>query len=182
MCKKYRLELLLIVAIACTAQAQPLNWQSLNGPFGGSLSDLVVTSESGWAFVTWNGGVYRSTDRGQSWERASAGIMADAQSVELGMLGYLVSSITLHEPSGTLLLGAGAGIFRSFDRGSSWHLDSSSSTIPRNTIIAVGIDSVILGSDYEGVVVSRDCGRTWDSIFGRGGSTISVAVDSSRRA
>src|SRR5512145_1143970 len=99
--------------IARTAAAGQNQWSSA-GPEGGMISSVAVAGTAPAATVyagTRGGGVFKTTDGGASWTRASDGL-AD----------LFVSSLSRNPAApGTLYAGTeGGGVFKTTDGGASW--------------------------------------------------------------
>src|SRR3989442_994636 len=69
----------------------------------------VVVGSTGTIFVAASGGVYRSTDNGDSWIKASNGLPDT----------LFISSLAINS-RGHIFAGTGQGIYRSTDGGESW--------------------------------------------------------------
>lgn len=138
-----------------------------NGPFGGTVSGVVLARDSALVAGTDNG-IYRSTDRGLSWLRASDGLPITA-----------ILKIA-RTAEGTLFAGsADMGAYRSTDDGRTWTRVNATPT----TTYVWGIafresdDLIVIAASDDGYVSSDD-GETW-SPLGFGLGPYAVAVDSS---
>jgi len=86
--------------------AQTNFWQRTNGPEGGNVFAVAV-NEAGHIFIGTNGGLFRSTNNGETWTLTSL--------TNSGVTTIFISS------EGYILAGAdGKGLFRSMDNGESW--------------------------------------------------------------
>ena len=127
----------------------PLAAAETEGQFSKTQRNLLGTFESrrGTLFIAAEqGAVYRSQDRGASWEL-----------IRTGAGGSLWTGIGLR--SGTVLVaGLGGSIYRSVDDGRSWHaVDSGTHSsvtditeLPDGTLVAVGLDGLALRSRDDG--------------------------------
>src|SRR6267143_2873 len=70
--RRSSLLLLVIVCLGTFSSKAQSFWTGLNGPYGGTINDLVVHSSGAFIAAT-NNGVYRSTDSGVTWTRQSLG-------------------------------------------------------------------------------------------------------------
>ena len=107
-----------LAAGAGHAQAQestPPGWKSL-GPRSGFVWDMAISpafADDGTVFAGISGGVLKSTDRGDSWDRANKGLTSR-------FVPALVVS-PAYASDGTLFAGTtGDGVFKSVDGGGSW--------------------------------------------------------------
>lgn len=81
-------------------------WQPTNGPYGGSISTIVIDANDD-LYTGTNHGVYRSTDDGENWEL-------------VGLIDFYISALIV-DSKGDVFAGTGkAGVFRSNDSGKSW--------------------------------------------------------------
>src|SRR5690349_9481699 len=71
-----KLYILLAAVLLCclnSTQAQTLQWQQTNGPYGGDATCFAQSNTT--IFVgTWGGGVYRTTNNGNSWIQENNGL------------------------------------------------------------------------------------------------------------
>jgi photosystem II stability/assembly factor-like uncharacterized protein len=100
-----------------------------------------------------DGAVFRSTDRGATFER-------------VGNVGSRVRSMVTSPDGGAtspLFAGAGHGVFRSTDRGTTW----SRIGLPEESVAALAVspgfstDGTLLAGTGRGLFVSRDAGISW---------------------
>ncbi len=69
--------ILLLSCIATSASAQTNFWEQTNGPFGGTIGSLAINA-NGDAFAGAFGGVFRSTDNGDSWQQINNGLTTNS--------------------------------------------------------------------------------------------------------
>ncbi|MCX6143621.1 MAG: T9SS type A sorting domain-containing protein [Ignavibacteriales bacterium] len=145
---------LLCFALLCVHPASAQNfWQQTNGPFGGNVSSLAV-APNGSVFLGSNGGgVFRSTDGGQSW-------------IQMGLANIDVRVLAINA-NGTVFAGAYVGgVYRSTDNGRSWTQTGlmydgvRSLAIAPNGDIYAGAYADVFGVS-ESVLRSTDNGATW---------------------
>lgn len=115
----------------------------------------VIQMESG----KYNSGIYKSTDKGESWESVKAtGLPKD--------LHGIYSLISLPNDENVLLAGTNEGVLRSEDAGETWvniddaRLITAMSTIPGTAEL---ISYSIIENDA-GIMISKDNGVTWENI------------------
>ncbi len=98
-------------------------------------------------------GIWRSMDRGRSWERSNAG-MADDTSV---------NEIVVHPTNGLLIIAAtDQGMYASTDHGGSWTQTHASAAWDAE--VDVTNPGVVYAGTDTGVLLSKDFGQTWADI------------------
>ena len=91
-----------------SALSKEITWEPTNGPFGGRVNALAIQSNGHILAGTANGGLYRSTDNGDSWILSSF------------ITDIYIRAITL-SPNGNIFVATeNNGIFRSLDNGENW--------------------------------------------------------------
>src|SRR5262245_15705209 len=122
------------------------------------------------------GPVYKSTDRGEHWQSASAGILGREGRVTLAPGGALFATSPGLYPEQT------PGIFRSLDGAATWTQVFEGVADPENLIFeefgTVVVDPqaperLVVGSSQPGIVRSMDGGESWSRVeaaFGAGTS------------
>ena len=136
------------------------------GPYGGDVRSLAVHPAKPEKFFlgTADGQIFVSLDAGASWRKLLPG---------LGRPGLVVDNLVFHphDPNtlyaGTWELKSNKGsLFRTRDRGASWEsvsLGSYQSSI-RALAISPSDPNMIAVGISQGVILSRDEGKTWDRI------------------
>jgi photosystem II stability/assembly factor-like uncharacterized protein len=151
MMMKEKILFLLMLLVPSILLAQ---WQPTNGPEGGTVNDIMkkgnfvfsCTGEFG------GGGVYRSSDNGQSWKIISNGFEPTNKVNSLSAnQDYIFAGIRL------------SGVFRSSDNGETWEEKNNGLIGDEKTTTAVlaNSDTIIEGTQYLGVFRSNDNGENW---------------------
>lgn len=112
-------------------------------------------------FVGTSGGIYRSRDLGEHWEKKNDGLIKNevGSAMSLGVNGILINTKKRNE----ILIGTTAGIFRSQDNGDHWTIITEG--IGPRFVIGLSLDerdgkTVYAGTDL-GVYKSVDSGQSW---------------------
>lgn len=153
--------------------SQSFTFQSLNGPYGGNLGDIVISSQNE-LFVTvyYNfdaNGIYKSTDEGISWNK----LFLNDFSWPIDYFGLGIND------SDDLFVGTnGAGIYRSTDLGLTWSAINQGFTSSEGWVFAFDdIEHIYVGDgDHWGLFKSTNNGDSWR--FLRKFGTLSIAIDS----
>jgi photosystem II stability/assembly factor-like uncharacterized protein len=107
----------------------PKTW---NGPIGGTITSIIFDPhETNKVYLaSWNGGVYRSEDYGQSWSQINNGLPTDA-----------INTLAI-DPNNPSVLYAGPfkfGLYKSTDGGASW-TNISKGMVPDAVAYSIVID------------------------------------------
>lgn len=155
-----------------------LNWRSI-GPFRGGRS-AAVTSVPGKAnlfyFGATGGGIWRTTDAGNSWENISD-----------GYFGGSIGSIAVSEWDPNIMyvgggevtvrgnVSSGSGMWKSDNAGKTWSkvgLDNSRHIVrlkihPKNPdlVYAAVMGDLYKSSDVRGIYRTKDGGKTWEQVL-----------------
>ena len=138
-------------------------WRQTGGPYGGTIISLHATPEGILFAGTNGGGIFRSTDGGETWAPASEGLHV----YENNMLPVIFA---LAQKGNTLYAGTGGtngDLFYSIDSGDSWQqLTHFQDEIGISGIAFIG-DTIYIGRHTEkSVFFSNDNGRSWRQIDG----------------
>src|SRR5690554_1998241 len=100
---------LLIALLFTSSRSFSQDWEQTNGPFGGDIRSLTVSS-NGYVFAgTKGGGVLRTTNDGEEWVKVNS-----------GLTGMDVHALAVNS-NGHIFAGAlDGGVFRSTNNGGSW--------------------------------------------------------------
>jgi photosystem II stability/assembly factor-like uncharacterized protein len=109
-----------------------------------------------------DGGIFKSTDAGATWQAANAGITSDI---------YDVTALVIDPLTPRTLYAAtyGSGVFKSTDAGASWEFaDAGLPSSLVDYIITLAIDPVTprtlhAGTEGRGIFKSTDAGATWQA-------------------
>jgi len=142
------------LCIEADAEAQNF-WQPLNGPSGAILSLIINSSEHIFA-GTDGGGVFRSTDNGQTWTP-----------VTTGLTHKIVYTFAINS-GGDIFAGTDGGVFLLKNNVESWMQVFDKPTI------ALAINSsghIFAGTNANGMNLFRstDNGNSWESLYIAGG-------------
>jgi photosystem II stability/assembly factor-like uncharacterized protein len=144
----------------CSA-ASP-EWEQTQGPHGGTITAFTANGSSLYA-GTWGAGVYRSIDSGSSWTRATGGLPALIEVVDLAVTGNTVFVATRSN-----------GVYRSQDDGQTWSpANSGLRDLSIDQLLARGSDLLVLSGAEP--YLSTNLGDSWQSISAPTGLTALVA-------
>ncbi len=157
-CRPLFIALSLGLSAAGTARAGTDVWTS-SGPFGGAVQVLAVDPQTPSTLYAGNigGGVFKSTDGGASWARASS-----------GMTDLAVRAIAINPQNTSTLYAAtdqGGGLFESTNGGASW---TSVGALP-GVANGIAIDpstptTLYVAEEQTGLFKSTDGGATFTGI------------------
>ena len=134
-------------------------WIQTSGPEGGYVGSLVVDGKYVFAGCIGGGGVFRSSNSGESWKRVNA-----------GLTGTDIRALAVYR--GCLYAGsATTGLFRSSDRGDSWHRVRIGT--PDSMIQSLGVhsSSLFVQTWMDGTWRSVDSGEHWEHVRAGRGTT-----------
>ncbi|MBV9324572.1 MAG: hypothetical protein JO352_12380 [Chloroflexi bacterium] len=131
------------------------DWEQLAARPGGTVAALATaTTADGQTlvFAATSAGVYRSSDRGQTWTATSPNDVVPFNEAILASPGFATDR--------TLFVGGRNGLYRSLDGASTW---SRVLTGGHVTSLAVAPEVIFAGTEVDGILRSEDGGRTWSS-------------------
>ena len=156
--KRYLLIVFLFLSTQLIAQDY---WTQLNGPFGGSVVDLVVHSSGAAIAATSNNGLWRSTDQGGTWTKIAAG--SDIFFTDLDI-----------DPSGNIYASASIRIYKSTDGGATFaNLNSTGITTSIRRIKAASSTKIYLALSNSNIFKSTNSGAA----FGIASSDITSTIN-----
>ncbi len=141
--------------------AADAQWGQTNGPYGGSILTLFATSEGILLAGTGRGGIFRSTDYGDSWSPVTVEITEFNE-------GYDESVQTFGQKEDTIYVSMSTGLYASTDSGKTWHYvanDLQDESITGIIIIGnrIYISTYPAGDRIGGVWYSDDA-KSWKPI------------------
>ena len=153
-------------------ESDKIGWTQTNGPYGGTITALHATPEGTLFAGAAEGGIFRSTDGGDTWAPASEGLPVSQENT-------LPSTLVLTQDANTLYAGTNDDLFYSTNGGDSWQqLAHFQGEIGISGVAFIG-DTLYIGrSTEESVFFSNDNGKSWTQIdsglTGRGGPRLFV--------
>jgi photosystem II stability/assembly factor-like uncharacterized protein len=129
-------------------------WQPTNGPYGGFVYALAINANGHLFAGTYEGGIFRSMDGGESWEHGDNGLKSK-------IISALAINANGHIFAGTELSGA----FRSTDNGNSWQEINNGLASNFIDVFAINQNGHIFAGNYLGEIYrSTNNGDTWTKL------------------
>lgn len=148
-----------------------IDWTQVGGPDGGMVKALHTTPEGTLFAGTVTGGIFCSTDGGETWAPASEGLRVSPNNGPPDI-------IVLTQEGNTLYAGTGSDLFYSTNGGDSWQQVTHFRGDRRISGIAIIDDTVYIGHK-QSVFFSNDNGESWTLIdkglTGQGEPRLSVS-------
>ena len=140
-------------------ESDNIGWTQTKGPYGGTIISLHATPEGTLFAGTGGGGIFRSTDGGDTWVSASEGLRVPPAR-------ELPSILVLTQKGHTLYAGTNGDLFYSADSGDSWQqLTHFQDEIVLISGIAFIGDTIYVGRHIEeSVFFSDDNGKSWTQL------------------
>jgi len=141
--------LFFVISISINSFSQ---WTQTSGPDGAKSHEVFYVEN--YLFVNgYNGGVYRSADKGLTWESVNNGLPVDFR------------CYTMDVEDNKLYIGTSNGVYFSDNLGDSWQLLTSADLYAYS--LEVSGDEIFVGSaDNVAIQYSPDGGATWEQKYG----------------
>ncbi|MBI3192961.1 MAG: hypothetical protein HYZ34_00680, partial [Ignavibacteriae bacterium] len=127
--------------------ATTMQWQQLNGPFGGVVTAITYAANGNVIVGTKYGGIFRSISNGTKWVRSN------------------LNNVSVHalmlDASGNVVAGTSNGIYHSYDHGNLWYKTSTGLTVDEVYSLSLDTRGTIYAGTYQGIFVSADNGLNW---------------------
>ena len=135
------------------AEPNESGWVQTNGPYGGDIGALYAAPKGVLFVGTGGAGIFRSTDRGDTWTPVNTGLHFEP--------GEGFVTVTAFAQKGdTLYAGTQDGLYASTDGGDTWHHVSTFRRYESISSIMVIGDRLCIGTLNTGVWYSED-GDSW---------------------
>ena len=151
------------VAILCTVFAPQVRadvnggWVQTNGPYGGEVRALYAAPKGVLLAGTWGAGIFRSTNRGNTWTPVNTGL-----GYEPGE-GFVYIEVFAQKGE-VLYVGTQNGLYASTDGGNRWHpVPNFREHESISGIVVIG-DRIYVGTLNTGVWYSDDDGGSWQQV------------------
>ena len=176
-----------------SARSENVEWEFV-GPnnVGGRITDLAISpdNDNHIYFGTAVGGVFRTTDRGESWENITDGFDIEPSIGNIAIAPSDASRIYLGsgEANGSATSGAffGNGVFRSNDSGDNWEyigLENSGhigrivvDPTDKNRVFVAATGTLYGKNNERGIYRSIDGGANWEQVLFVNDSTALIDV------
>ena len=136
-----------------TGHSNEGGWVQTNGPYGGDILALYAAPKGVLFAGTGGAGIFRSTDRGDTWTPVNTGLRFEP--------GESFWSVTAFAQKGdTLYAGTRDGLYASTDGGNTWHHVSTFQSYESISGLVVIADRIYVGTLNRGVWYSDD-GDSW---------------------
>ena len=151
------------VAVLCTVFAPQVRadvnggWVPTNGPYGGEVRALYAAPKGVLLAGTWGAGIFRSTNRGNTWTPANTGLAYEPGE------GFVYVEVFAQKGE-VLYVGTQNGLYASTDGGNRWHPVSNFRKRESISSIAVIGDRIYVGTLNTGVWYSDDDGGSWQQV------------------
>jgi len=164
---------LTISLLLMSAPAMSATWQQLGGPEAGDISELLVDPSNDRTIYagTFGGGVYKSTNGGDSWSAVNSGL------AHTNVWALAIS------PSSNQTLYAGTcpgGLFKSTNGGDSWSAVSQVETCIESVAVDPSTSDNVYVIGSTGVFKSTNGGAAWSAVIVPYGAR-SLVVDPSSK-
>ena len=139
-------------------ESNKIGWTQTNGPYGGTIISLHATPEGILFAGTSEGGIFRSTDGGETWVSASEGLRVYENNT-------FPPIFALTQKGNILYAGTGHNLFCSTNDGDSWQQLTNFQRYRGISGVAFIGDTIYIGQHIEeSVFFSNDNGKSWSQI------------------
>ena len=146
---KHVLSLLIVFLFICSIHSFA-QWQTCNGPYGGSLNAL--TNNGSFVFAgTYSGGFYKSSNDGSTWTQAN-----------FGLTNTTINCLVMKDQY--IFAGTLGGVFRLPPSGASWVPVNNGITFNSIFTLAVSGNHLFAGTYGGGAFVSTNNGNSWAAV------------------
>ena len=136
------------------AEPNESGWIQTNGPYSGEVRALYAAPKGVLFAGTWGAGIFRSTDRGNTWTPVNTGL-----AYEPGK-GFVYVEVFAQKEE-VLYVGTQGGLYASTDGGNTWHHVSSFRKPESISGVVVIGDRIYVSTLNTGVWYSDDDGGSW---------------------
>ncbi|MGA0044833.1 MAG: WD40/YVTN/BNR-like repeat-containing protein, partial [Candidatus Kapaibacteriota bacterium] len=135
-----RRSLILILLVFTSTSSYGQFWEETSGP--PASATCMVSDSQGWIYVgTAYSAVYRSSNRGTTWQRLDRGLD------DGGAFFYLINQLAIGANDDLFAAVNGKGIYRSRDRGESWDLLNINIDVESGARLTVACKDLGTGND-----------------------------------
>ena len=124
-------------------------WRQTNGPYGGEILTLFVTTEGIFLAGTDGAGIFRSTDGGDSWTPADVELSDEFDDLEMYVLVF-------EEKEGTIYASVNGDLYASNDDGNTWQNVLLPQVLVSVSSIMVIDDRIYIGTINSGIWYTDD--------------------------
>ena len=158
---------------------EKLDWVSRGpGNVGGRTRSVLVDPDdpthNTWFAGAVSGGIWKTTDAGQTWENLTPGLSnLSTNTLAMAMSNTNIMYAGTGEGYGGVGMVAGNGVFKSVDKGQSWDLLISSIQDDKfeyvnKIIVDPATDSIVIAATNKGIYKSTDGGDSWNEVYNSG--------------
>ena len=130
------------------------DWVQTNGPYGGEVRALYAAPKGVLLAGTWGAGIFRSTNRGNTWTPVNTGLAYEPGE------GFVYVEVFAQKGE-VLYVGTQNGLYASTDGGNRWHPVSNFRKHESISGIVVIGDRIYVGTLNTGAWYSDDDGGSW---------------------
>jgi photosystem II stability/assembly factor-like uncharacterized protein len=139
--------------LLCNSYSQ-IFWSRIDGPYGGDIHDIHITS-NGYVFISTNNGIFRSIDNGNSWRSSNLGTYGSS------------TILTGNSHDELYMISPGGSIFNSVNYGNTWREINQDMGVSELTALSVDKNNYVYAATSRDVYLSKDNGSSWQLIADR---------------